>query len=91
MVITTDYILKGRMRASSSLSGRIHSKEKIVAGHIQRGSSYDSYSGEYVVDPWFESKTLETKDRIMSDNVTINKIGVSKTPNEGGGFTVYIG
>jgi len=49
------------------------------------------YSGEYVVDPKFSEQILETKDKKMRDDVTVNPIMVSRTTNLSGGTTVYIG
>ena len=50
-----------------------------------------TYDGEYVVIPTFKTKTLETKRKLMKDNVTVEKIPVFKTENLGGGYTVVIG
>jgi len=49
------------------------------------------YKGDYVVDPRFEAQTLETKDKIMSDDVTVNPIEVARVSNPSGGKTIFIG
>ena len=49
------------------------------------------FDGQYVVDPLFTEQTLETKDKKMLDDVTINPIYVADTSNLSGGITVYIG
>lgn len=49
------------------------------------------YDGEYTVDPRKVSQTLDTKDKSMSSNVTINAIFYSEVSNPSGGGTVYIG
>ncbi len=51
----------------------------------------DIYDGEYIVDPSFEQQILETKNKTMEDDVTVNAIMVSRTTNTSGGYTVYIG
>jgi len=51
----------------------------------------DIYDGEYVVDPSFDQQTLQTKNKTMEDDVTVNAIMVSRTTNLSGGYTVYIG
>ena len=50
-----------------------------------------TYDGEYVVIPTFKTKTLETKQKLMKENVTVEKIPVFKAENLGGGYTVVIG
>lgn len=51
----------------------------------------DYYTGEYEVDPTFSSQVLETKDKFMSDDVTINAIAVQSVTNPSGGNTIFIG
>ena len=49
------------------------------------------YKGTYVVHPKVTSQELETKDKRMSDNVTIEAIYYSETGNISNGVTVFIG
>lgn len=49
------------------------------------------YEGTYVVDPTFEQQTLQTTDKYLADDVTVNAINVVRVSNEAGGKTVYIG
>ena len=49
------------------------------------------YLGEYDVIPDFELQTLETKNRRLKEDVTVEAIRVSRTTNPSGGTTVYIG
>lgn len=49
------------------------------------------YTGEYEVDPDFEGKTLETKNKTLSEDITVNPIEVSRVSNPAGGKTIYIG
>ena len=51
----------------------------------------DVYDGSYTVTPAFSEQWLETKDKIMVDDVTIEPIMVSRTTNLSGGTTIYIG
>lgn len=51
----------------------------------------DPYPGPYVVDPAFSEQILETRNKVMTDDVTVNPIEVSRTSNPAGGITVYIG
>lgn len=50
-----------------------------------------NYIGDYVVDPRKVAQTLETKNKSMTDDVTVNAIYYAETSNLGGGYTAYIG
>ena len=50
-----------------------------------------NYMGPYVVDPRKVDQTLETKNKSMTDDVTVNAIYYAETSNLGGGYTAYIG
>lgn len=56
-----------------------------------RGANLPTYDGSYVVTPDWEEQTLETKDKVMSDDVTIQSIQLESVSNLSGGRTVYIG
>ena len=49
------------------------------------------YTGATVVDPRKVEQTLETANKSMREDVTINAIYYSETGNVGGGYTAYIG
>lgn len=53
---------------------------------------FDKYTGGYTVTPkvWSES-VLETKRKLLSDNVTVTKIPQYKVSNDYGGYTLIIG
>lgn len=51
----------------------------------------EEYDGAYQVTPGFGETTLETKDKLMRENVTVSPIGVARVSNPSGGTTVYIG
>ena len=54
------------------------------------GETYDVYRGEYEVTPKAHSETiLETREKLMADDVTVLKIPYYETSNESG-LTVYI-
>lgn len=60
-----------------------------VLGQVSN-SNFARYNGEYEVTPKFEEQTFETKDKIMSDNLTVRKIPRYDVENTSGGTTVYI-
>ena len=51
----------------------------------------DVYTKEYNVVPRVYQQLLETKDKIMIKNVTIEVIPLAKTINLSNGYTVTIG
>lgn len=68
-----------------------------ITGAITVPASYDyiheeEYEGEYVVTPrpWNET-ILETENKILRNNVTVEVIPYYETSNLSGGSTVYIG
>lgn len=50
-----------------------------------------NYTGTYVVDPRKVDQTLATKNKSMTDDVTVNAIYYAETANLSGGNTAYIG
>lgn len=51
----------------------------------------DPYEGTYEVTPRVYAQSLETEGKLMSDDVTIYEIPVTRTSNPQGGLTVLIG
>ena len=49
------------------------------------------YDGPYDVDPDFVGKKLLTAGKSMLHNVNVHPITVSRTGNDAGGKTIYIG
>lgn len=76
---------KGCFQNKQIFKGNFGVITKVVIG------DHDWYDGEYVVDPAFTEQTLETKLKLMSDDVTVNPIQVEYAANESGGNTVFIG
>lgn len=55
------------------------------------GETAERYSGEYEVTPKAKEETvLGTKNKLMTDNVTVKKVPIYKTANSQNGTTVYI-
>lgn len=48
------------------------------------------YEGEYGITPKIESQVLPTKNKVMTDDLTIREIPIYETSNQSGGTTVYI-
>lgn len=52
--------------------------------------NHTTYQGNYIVTPKINNQVLPTKNKALSDNITILEIPFYKTSNETG-QTVYIG
>lgn len=83
--------LSGTLTSPGTISGSL-SGSKTISGELTIPSAVlpPSYEGEYEVIPKaYESQTLETKDKLMEDNVFIFSVPYFQTSNEHGD-TVYI-
>ena len=74
--VTTDYDIAG---------------EVIVAGIIKKEVVLPYYEGEYNVVPNVEEQVLNTSQRSMASDLTVNAIPYFETTNPKGGYTVIIG
>lgn len=79
--LTTNTQITGTLNTNSQLSGTVINGE---------GISRSYYSNSYEVAPQTSSQTLDTKEKIMTDDITIKPIPYRETPNQYGD-TVYIG
>lgn len=60
-------------------------QEKEVVLKLDEGSMPDQYHGEYIIYPKVDmEQQLKTKNKSMSDNVTVMEIPVSEVSNESG-------
>lgn len=53
-------------------------------------SDANPYTGDYAVTPSVEGSSLPTKNKYMTDDVTVHPIPVFSVTNSAGGLTVYI-
>lgn len=51
----------------------------------------DLYTGETVVNPDFVGKVLNTRQKLLTSDISVNPIQVEEVSNTSGGVTVYIG
>lgn len=49
------------------------------------------YDGNYDVMPTFEQQNLETRNKLLREDVIVHPIAVSRTQNLAGGTTIFIG
>lgn len=79
--LQTDINITGILTPNTNLSGTIINGE---------GTHKSNYSGSYELTPQTEGQTIETKNKIMTDNIEINPIPYQEVSNQYG-KTVYIG
>lgn len=80
--ISYRYLLTGKVQCGQafSLKGNVQSKQafsltgNVLCNATTKVINYDYYEGEYTVTPTRETQTLDTKDLILTDNVTVNPI-----------------
>lgn len=91
-----DIMARGRVddmsiRVNASLSGDVQAGASLGQTVIQYVGETNPYTGEYIIDPDFDGQVLQTRQKYMTDNVTVNPIQVESVSNIEGGRTVYIG
>lgn len=75
---------------SGSLTGKLASPG-CLTGKISTTNIYDAYEGTYNVIPKaFKEQTLETANKLLKNDIIIEKIPYWETGNDSNGVTVYI-
>ena len=86
--------LTGTIQLRQTITGTVQLKE-VLTGVVQLPNLtppvHPSFDGPYEVTPRFHKQTLETKNKTMTDDVTVETIPVYRTINPSGGNTVSIG
>ena len=62
----------------------------VIFGEVQ-AVNISKYDGDYVIIPKAVGQMLPTKDKVMKDNVTVEKIPYAEVTNNSGGTTATIG
>lgn len=86
--------MKMSMRNAGGLSAEARNKRKMALGGMT-GAVFNytapMYEGPYEAVPKaYEAQVLETKDRTMRDNVTVDKVPFYEVSNAAGGVTCYV-
>ena len=67
---------------------------KVDCGESQKVVEYvggQVYEGEYTITPKIDAQTMPTKDKVLTNDVTVKAIPFFNVSNTSGGNTVYIG
>ena len=89
-------VIEGELSLSHQICGEIE-LTSLICGEIDKVIFIDTvqrehYAGPYVVTPLVLNPiVLETKDKMMDDDVTVLKVPYLETANPSGGNTAYIG
>ena len=83
----------GTQESTKDVQIQIGKNTKRVAIQIEKSTTpYEEYQGPYDVTPtFFYGTTLETVQKVMIQDVTVQPIPVSSVSNPAGGRTVTIG
>lgn len=81
--------LVGKIVSSGCLKARV-SASGVLAGSLSKPIGYTDYVGDYEVTPKTSEQTLRTKDKHLTEDVTIKSIPYFETSNNSGGNTIYI-
>lgn len=75
-----------------TMRGEMSAKDTLVGVVTYASTSeYPTYDGEVVAEPDFNGTVLQTSNKVLKSNITVNPIRVERTTNHSGGLTVYIG
>ena len=84
--------LSGAISGTGKLSGTISPDKTIISGEISSDIlAAKKYSGPYNVVPRKVDQTLDTADKFLTDDITVDAINYSAVDNVQGGLTVNIG
>ena len=76
--------ISGRVSNRGSLSGTLSCPSVNTGG-------FDIYSGDYELTPKaHQSQTINTKNKVLRDDITVAKIPYWETSNTSNGMTAYI-
>lgn len=85
--------LSGSISGTGKLSGTITGLDlPIISGDISDDTiTHNTYDGSYEVYPRKIAQTLDTANKFMADDLTVDAINYSETSNPEGGITINIG
>ena len=87
--------ITGTLTTDKPLIGTVQTTEMVLVGNLEVGKvilnvDVENYEGSYTVTPKVSEQLLETKQRLMTDDLTIKGIPIYEVSNSSGGMTVYI-
>lgn len=92
--MTTYGTITGRLDGALVLHGTLEARGQLTGTLTLPNLTppvHPSFDGPYEVTPRFHEQTLETKNKLMIDDVTVEVIPAHEVSNPAGGLTVTIG
>lgn len=84
--------LSGGLSSPAKLSGSITGVKNIIGGHISDDLlAANKYTGSYDIVPRKVEQVLNTSDKLMVNDLTVEAIRYSEVTNPEGGTTINIG
>ena len=83
--------ISATLTPARSIKCQLTSEKRIIGTIGKEIVHIPTYAGPYSVTPTFSDQTLNTNNKLMSSDVEVEAIFVSRVPNLAGGNTVYIG
>lgn len=92
--MTTYGTITGRLDGACVLHGTLEARGQLTGTLTLPNLTppvHPTYDGSYEVTPRFYEQVLETKEKLMIDDVTVEVIPAHEVTNPAGGLTVTIG
>lgn len=89
-VIMPEGILSGVIKYEGNLTGIINSDGNLE-GSLSMPIGYDDYVGPYDITPNVSQQSLDTADKHLTDDITIEAIPYYEVSNSYNGKTIIIG
>lgn len=86
----TKLILNCKLTLDETINASLKTNDEIKCDIVVGKGERSVYNGKYSITPDDENHVLETKGKVMNDNLTVFKIPLWETSNDSG-TTVYIG
>ena len=86
-----DGSIDGSVSTESSITGTVELGFSASGVVDIPGSYYTVYDGPYEITPTVDLQELETRSKLMRDDVTVLAIPYYETSNLSGGYTAIIG
>lgn len=84
--------LSGAISGTGKLSGKLTPQNTVISGEVSSDIlAAKKYPGPYNVVPRKVDQTLDTADKLLTDDITVDAINYSEVDNPVGGKTVNIG
>lgn len=86
-------MLKGGLASVSNLVGTL-TEVSSLTGYINASSinDFENYNGEYTIVPASnDEQVLDTQNKVLRENIVVEKVPFYETSNLSNGVTAYIG